>query len=87
MATKYLNNRDSSKLTSREVELFALLARGKTDKEISSGLGIAITTVGNHLRHIYAKLKVNNRTEAVVRYSALRGTSEVGSFRKKPKRQ
>lgn len=52
------------RLTSREQEILALLARGKLYKEIGNRLGISISTVRAHLRHIYEKLHVRSRTEA-----------------------
>jgi DNA-binding NarL/FixJ family response regulator len=56
------------KLTSREEEILGLLAKGSFDKEIADGLGISINTVRAHLRHIYEKLHVQSRTEAVVKF-------------------
>ena len=37
-------------------------------KEIASALGISIWTVHNHLKHIYEKLNVHTRTEALLKY-------------------
>jgi DNA-binding NarL/FixJ family response regulator len=56
------------RLTSREQEILALLARGKLYKEIGNRLGISISTVRAHLRHIYEKLHVRSRTEATALY-------------------
>ena len=58
-------------LSPREEEVFALLCRGKTNKEIGKMLFISDVTVKVHLRHIYRKLEVTNRLEAVARGSAL----------------
>jgi two-component system NarL family response regulator len=52
-------------LTSREVEVLEYLACGKSNKEISSLLGISETTVKSHLRSIFRKLDVLSRTEAI----------------------
>jgi DNA-binding NarL/FixJ family response regulator len=52
------------RLTSREQEILALLARGKLYKEIGDHLSISISTVRAHLRNIYEKLHVRSRTEA-----------------------
>ena len=52
-------------LTGRELGVLALLARGKSNKEIGSNLFISETTVKGHLRHIFTKLDVLSRTEAV----------------------
>jgi DNA-binding NarL/FixJ family response regulator len=43
----------------------ALLARGKSNKEIGANLFISETTVKGHLRHIFTKLNVLSRMEAV----------------------
>lgn len=54
-------------LSAREREVLRSLARGLSDKEIARGLGIGLTTVKTHLRHVYAKLEVPSRTRAVRR--------------------
>ncbi len=55
------------KLTSREVEVLGLVARGKTNQEISESLFITKSTAKVHVRRIIAKLEVSDRTQAVVR--------------------
>ncbi len=57
-----------AKLTVREQEIMANLARGLADKEIAVGLGISLATVKNHLYHVYEKLSVRCRTEAVMKW-------------------
>ena len=52
-------------LTERELEVLQLLCQGISDKEIARHLCISIRTVNGHLRHIYAKLGVHSRTEAM----------------------
>ncbi|MET8910967.1 response regulator transcription factor [Micromonospora sp. NPDC004551] len=52
-------------LSTREVEILTLLARGHANKEISRRLFISEATVKTHLVHIYAKLGVDSRTAAV----------------------
>jgi LuxR family maltose regulon positive regulatory protein len=54
-------------LTERELEVLRLLAVGLPNKEIAGTLVIAVGTVKQHLKHIYGKLGVHNRTEAAVR--------------------
>jgi len=56
-----------SPLSRRELELLALIAAGKSNKEIASQLYISIGTVKRHTVNIFTKLDVRNRTEAVAR--------------------
>jgi HD-GYP domain-containing protein (c-di-GMP phosphodiesterase class II) len=51
-------------LTQREIEVLRLLARGLSNKEISTRLVITPKTVGNHVEHIYAKIDATNRAGA-----------------------
>jgi DNA-binding CsgD family transcriptional regulator/DNA replicative helicase MCM subunit Mcm2 (Cdc46/Mcm family) len=51
-------------LTSREVDVLVLLAKGKTNKEIAAALFIAERTASNHVSNILAKIKCGNRVEA-----------------------
>lgn len=55
-------------LSNREHEILELLAKGLLYKEISAKLNIAQETVRKHVYHIYEKLHVNNRVEAVNKY-------------------
>src|SRR5215217_2271523 len=57
----------SKRLTSRELEVLRLLAEGKTNQDIAKDLHITRATVKVHLQHIIAKLRVSDRTQAVVR--------------------
>jgi DNA-binding NarL/FixJ family response regulator len=59
---------DMEKLTRREQEILALLAKGFLYKEIADQLGISLSTVRAHLHAVYEKLHVQSRTEAVVKY-------------------
>jgi DNA-binding NarL/FixJ family response regulator len=52
-------------LTPRELSTVRLLADGKANKEIASELGISERTVKTHLGHLFEKLGVTSRTEAV----------------------
>ena len=58
-------------LSRREREVLAALARGCRNKEISAQLGVSVGTVKTHLRHIFRKLHVEDRTAAVL--TALQG--------------
>lgn len=55
-------------LSARERQVLELLARGYLFKEITESLGIGLSTVNAHVRHIYEKLHVHSRTQAVVRF-------------------
>lgn len=61
---EFLHPLDS--LNPREKEILQLAARDLSDKEIASLLQISSRTVGNHLRHIYAKLDVRTRVGAAI---------------------
>jgi HD-GYP domain-containing protein (c-di-GMP phosphodiesterase class II) len=54
----------SAGLTAREVEVLRLVAQGRSNREIAAELFIAEKTARNHVEHVYAKLGVNNRTQA-----------------------
>ena len=67
----YLINRDSDKdkiklLTSREMELLAMVSSGMKNMDIAKAINISERTVKNHLSHIFEKLEVNDRTQAAV---------------------
>ncbi|MEX0786126.1 MAG: response regulator transcription factor [Dehalococcoidia bacterium] len=59
-------------LSPREQEVLELLARGRRNKEIAAQLGVSVGTVKTHLRHIYRKLTVADRTAAVLTALQLR---------------
>jgi DNA-binding NarL/FixJ family response regulator len=52
-------------LTPRELATLRLLADGQSNKEIANALGISDRTVKTHLGHLFEKLGVTSRTEAV----------------------
>ncbi|MCA1737485.1 MAG: helix-turn-helix transcriptional regulator, partial [Actinobacteria bacterium] len=54
-------------LTHREAEVLLWIARGKANNEVASALYISPSTVKKHLEHIYEKLGVESRTEAIAR--------------------
>ena len=63
----------SENLSPRELEILDLLVAGYFFKEIADRLGISGETVRTHVNHIYRKLHVRSRTEAVVKYLRQRG--------------
>jgi len=64
-------------LTSREVEILRLLARGLSNKAIAAELTISPRTANSHVEHIYAKLGVRNRALASL-YAARHGLISSG---------
>jgi DNA-binding CsgD family transcriptional regulator len=61
-------------LTPAERRVAALVAEGRTNREIAAGLFLSERTVASHLTHIYAKLDVRSRTELVRRLHAAEQT-------------
>jgi DNA-binding NarL/FixJ family response regulator len=66
--TPSLKPEHTEQLTPREEEILGLLAQGYVTKEIADKLSINYDTVRTHLKHIYEKLHVRSRTEAVIKY-------------------
>ena len=58
--------KSSSPLSEREVEVLELVSKGKTNREIAAELFISEKTVKNHVTNILRKLDVSDRTEASV---------------------
>ena len=65
---KPLDVAGTDQLSAREMEILALVAEGRPNKEIASRLFISNATVRTHLMHIYEKLHVRCRTEAAAKY-------------------
>jgi DNA-binding NarL/FixJ family response regulator len=59
-------------LTRKELEVLARLSRGESNREIADALFVTPATVKTHLAHIYAKLGVTGRQEALGKAMALR---------------
>jgi len=57
-----------SELTARENEILALMAEGKRNTDMASQLFISLPTVKTHVNHIYTKLGVSSRVQAVLIY-------------------
>jgi DNA-binding NarL/FixJ family response regulator len=54
-------------LTAREMDVVLGAARGWTNEEIATALGVSLQTAKTHLHHAYGKLRVGNRAQAVTR--------------------
>ncbi len=59
-------------VTDREYEVLELLAGGHSNKEIADSLFVSTNTVKTHLAHLYGKLEVSRRTQAVRKARELR---------------
>ena len=55
-------------LSPREAQVLELLAKGFLYKEIADSMKVSYATVHTHIRHIYEKLQVRSRTEAVAKH-------------------
>lgn len=64
---------DAATLSVREQEILDLLSQGKVSKEIADRLAISYHTVRVHTKHIYEKLHVRSRAEAVLKFMADKG--------------
>jgi DNA-binding NarL/FixJ family response regulator len=56
------------RLSAREKEVLEMLSRGYSNKEIAGNLSLSVDTIHAYLRHVYEKLHVHSRTEAVVKF-------------------
>ncbi len=70
MAKRLAERQQRADLSPRETEVLQLLTKGRSNKEIASSLFISEDTVKAHLKTLFAKLKVQDRTEAAI--SAIR---------------
>jgi LuxR family maltose regulon positive regulatory protein len=59
-------------LSRREVEVLELVAIGRSNAEIAGELYLSVGTVKAHVHHIFGKLLVRNRSQAVARARELR---------------
>ena len=57
---------EDTMLTRREAAILELIARGGTYAKVARSLGLSVGTVQTHVKHIYAKLSVHSRTEAII---------------------
>ena len=66
-------------LSSREVEVLVLLAKGLINKEIADTLNIGLTTVITHRKNIMEKLKARSLAEVII-YAVMNGLVDVGDI-------
>jgi LuxR family transcriptional regulator, maltose regulon positive regulatory protein len=62
----------SEPLSERELEVLALIAAGKSNRQISSDLFVSVGTVKTHLNNVYRKLDAHSRTQALARARELK---------------
>ena len=78
------NNNDISKtkhiLSKREIEVITYLAKGFSNKEIAAELFISEKTVKSHINHIFKKLKISRRIEALM-YAVNQGFVKPSEFK------
>ncbi|MEO9885890.1 MAG: LuxR C-terminal-related transcriptional regulator [Balneola sp.] len=60
------------RISERELEVLELVARGLSNKQISDKLFVSINTTKTHLSHVYEKLNVKRRTQAVEKAKSLK---------------
>jgi DNA-binding NarL/FixJ family response regulator len=65
-STKSVRLDTGIKLTTRELEILRLIAKGISNKEIANEINISARTVKSHMVDIFRKLNVSSRTEAVI---------------------
>jgi DNA-binding NarL/FixJ family response regulator len=65
------SSRESENLSPRELEVLTHLAKGYLYKEVADMLNVSYATVHTHIEHIYAKLRVRSRAQAVAKYHHL----------------
>jgi DNA-binding NarL/FixJ family response regulator len=66
MVVKSFQRNHNSPLSERETDVLSLLSKGKTYHSIADALFISVETVKTHIRNIYQKLHVSNKTDALI---------------------
>jgi two-component system NarL family response regulator len=66
VAQRLTSRRRRADLSDRELEVLAQLTKGRSNKEIASALFITEDTIKAHLKTLFVKLKVRDRTEAAI---------------------
>ena len=65
VAVRLAEHPPGSDLSERELEVLTLVARGLANKDVADAIGRTDETVKVHLKNVFAKLRVDDRTEAV----------------------
>lgn len=63
---KQSKSQEAQLLTDREIEVLTLIAKGQSNAEISENLYISLNTVKTHIKNIFQKLEVEDRTQAAM---------------------
>ena len=71
-----IGERMIAQLSPREMDVLKLVAKGLSNKEIATQLGLVVGTVKIHIANIFSKLGVSDRTQALV-ISVKRGIIEI----------
>lgn len=66
-AVRILNESLIEPLTKRETQVMALVKKGLSNKEIAETLFISLNTLKVHIRNLYGKMGVDNRTQALLK--------------------
>lgn len=66
VASRLAERMQRPEITPREIEALKLIVKGKSNKEIAASLSITEETVKGHLKNIFSKLQVNDRTQAAI---------------------
>ncbi len=66
-----IDQQQLARFSPREQEMLVFLSNGYTNKEIAQSLNISPNTVKTHLRKVFEKLQVSNRTQALAEYKRL----------------
>ena len=76
IAAKLAERVSGESLSAREREVLLLMAQGQSNREIAAQLFISETTVKSHIKHLFAKLNVFSRTQAIA-VAAQNGLIEI----------
>ncbi|MFT3782825.1 MAG: response regulator transcription factor [Nibricoccus sp.] len=62
-----LTGRLASQLSNREIEVLSMMGKGLSNKEVGAALNVTESTIKIHVAHIFSKLEVGDRTQAVLK--------------------